>query len=297
MKRVSSSIILLSTFLAISCASQPQAERAKPVSTESGAELAAYEMPRTHIAPVKDSQKDRQYELYIKLPEDYSENTDVNYPVIYTTDASLHMDMLSGATEFLMPDVIVVGISYQTDLGDEWAHASRFRDYSVTAYNDPEIQARFQGGQASHHLDFIRNDVFPYIENNYRTDSGERSYFGYSLGGAFGAYILLAQPDTFKHYILGSPAFSQRSLQYIDEFEAKTAPRQGEMNVNVFVSLGELEESEVEEVDHFISVLRRRSEAGLSLTGLEVIENSNHSAAFPETVIRGVKWLSPPASD
>lgn len=292
MKCFSPPIILLSSFFVLICANNSKAESAKPFSAERSAELSAYEMPRTKVAPIKDSKGGGQYELYIKLPEDYSENTEAKYPVIYTTDAVVHMDMLSGSTEFLMPNVILVGISYQKDFGDELAHGSRFRDYTVTAFSDPVYQTRFQAGQASHHLDFIRNDVIPYIESRYRTDPGERSYFGYSLGGAFGAYILLAQPDSFKHYILGSPAFNQSSLQFIDELEEKAAPQQDEMSVNVFVSLGELEESNKEEVDHFMSVLRRRSEAGLTLTGLEIIKDSDHGAAFPETVIRSIRWLS-----
>jgi len=292
MKLFSPSIILLSIFFLVSCASNSKAESANFFSAESKAELAAYEMPRTQVAPIMDSKMDRQYELYIKLPEEYSENTDVKYPVIYTTDATVHLEMLSGATEFLMPNVILVGISYQKDHGDERPYASRFRDYEITEYSNPEAQARMQGGQVSQHLDFIRNDVIPHVETRYRTIPNERSYFGYSLGGAFGAYILLAQPDTFKHYILGSPAFRKTSLQYIDKFEEKTALGQDKMNVNVFVSLGELEKNAAENTDHFMSVLRRRNEAGLSLTGLEIIKESDHGSAFPETVIRSIKWLS-----
>ena len=298
MKRFLPSITLLSVFLFASCASISHAESIKSASTENNTELAAYEMPRTHVAPLKDSKKNRQYELYIKLPEEYSENADVNYPVIYTTDAVVHMDMLSGATEFLMPNIILVGISYQTDLGDERKNASRFRDYQMAEYTNPEIQERFQGGQASHHLEFIRNDVIPYIETRYRTIPDERTYFGYSLGGAFGAYILFAEPDTFKHYILGAPAFNPRSLQIVDALEAKTAPHQGEMNVNVFVALGDLERDEDKErVDHLMSVLQRRSQSGMTLTGLEVIKNSDHAEAFPETAIRGVRWLAEMSSE
>lgn len=70
-------------------------------------EPKAYEMPRTQVVPIKDSTANRQYELYIRLPEGYAENTDIKYPVIYATDAVWHMDMLSGATEYLMPNVIV----------------------------------------------------------------------------------------------------------------------------------------------------------------------------------------------
>jgi len=248
-------------------------------------------MPRTDVVPIQGSGTDRQYELYIKLPEDYAENTENRYPVIYTTDAEVHMDMLSGATEFLMPEFILVGISYQKNHEDQRANISRFRDYTTLASTNPEIQARVQAGQASNHLSFIRDEVIPYIEGNYRTNPAERSYFGYSLGGAFGAYILLSKPDSFKNYILGSPAFGDRSAKYIDELEAQTASEQQDLNVNVFVSLGETEEDAKESVEGLMSVLRRRSGSGVALTGLEIIKDSNHSEAFPETTIRGVRWL------
>ncbi len=253
-------------------------------------EPKSYEMPRTQVVPIQDSKADRQYELYIRLPEGYSESTDTEYPVIYTTDAVWHFEMLSGATEFLMPNVILVGISWQKDLDDEREYVSRFRDYSLIKSDTAEVPT----GEASHHLSFIRDDVIKYVENNYRADPDERTYFGYSMGGAFGAYVLLAEPDTFKNYVLGSPSFGRRNAKYkyIDELEAKTAPEQQDLDVNVFVTIGELEESKMGVTEDFVSVLQRRSQAGLTLIGLEIIEDSNHSTAFPETVVRGIKWLS-----
>lgn len=258
----------------------------------------AYEMPRTQVVPIVDlgedrgevSGADRQYELYIKLPEDYSEQLSIRYPVIYTTDAAWHMDMLSGATEYLMPEVILVGISWQKNLEDERPSVSRFRDYTVEEVSDPELQAQYQPGQASSHLSFLRDKVIPYIESNYRADSAERAYFGYSLGGQFGAYVLLARPDTFKHYILGSP--SVRSSEYFDALEQRTALSQKDTTTNVLVSIGQLETEEMENTENFVSLLRRRAKSGLILTGLEIIEGSDHSTGFPETAIRGVKWLS-----
>ena len=256
------------------------------------AEKKAYEIPRTEVVPIQDSERARSYELYIRLPEDYSSDSDKKYPVIYTTDAVWHFEMLSGATEYLMPDVILVGISWQKDLDPEAEFVSRFRDYTITELSNPEHQARYQAGQARDHLRFIRNDVIRYVGANYRANAGERVYFGYSLGGQFGAYALLAEPDTFKHYILGSPAFGQRSVEHIDELEAGAASRREELSANVFVSIGELEESEMETTEEFMSVLQRRGQAGLAVTGLEIIEDSDHGTAFPETVIRSIKWLS-----
>ncbi|MFC7048677.1 alpha/beta hydrolase [Emcibacter nanhaiensis] len=262
------------------------------VVQEAGAQKS-YAMPRTQVVPVPDTKADRQYELYVKLPEDYQKNTDLKYPVIYTTDAIWHMDMLSGATDYLMPDVILVGISWQKDLDGEVAYASRFRDYSL----EKVAGSKTPRGEAANHLSFIRDDVIKYVEDNYRADPGERTYFGYSLGGVFGAYVLLAEPETFKHYILGSPALGPRSAKYLDALEGKMAPRQKEFNANVFLSIGELEKSQMEVTKDLVSVLQRRSQAGLTLTGLEVMEDSDHGTAFPVTVIRSIKWLSQQSSE
>ncbi len=251
-----------------------------------------YEMPRSQVVPIKESGTDRQFELYIKLPEDYSADSGTRHPVIYTTDAVYHMDMFSGTTEYLMPDAILVGISWQKNLKHERKNASRFRDYTVMPLSNPEYQAEYNAGQAGNHLNFIRDEVIPYVEGNYQTDPAERTYFGYSLGGQFGIYALVARPDTFKNYILGSPSFGQRVAEHMDTLERETAAMQKGMTTNVFVSIGELEEHEFENIDNLMSLLQRRTKMGLTLTGIETIGDSDHASAFPETVIRSVKWLS-----
>ncbi len=260
-----------------------------------------YAMPRTQVVPIKDEAHDRQYELYVKLPEDYENDPDKAYPVIYTTDAEWHMDLLSGATEYLMPGSKLVGISWQTDLGDErlgdrQKFASRFRDYSVVESDNADSQAKYNFGQAAKFLAFVRDQVIPYVESHFRTPPGEGAYLGYSLGGQFGAYVLLAAPHTFKHYILGSPSFGEASISYIDVLEAETAPgkmqEQKELKARVFVSIGELEKDRMAATTELMSVLRRRSGTGLSVTGLEIIEDSDHGTAVPETFVRGIKWLS-----
>lgn len=261
-----------------------------PYTGTTANEYEAYEMPRTQIVPIKDSKNGRQYELYVRLPEEYGENPDTNYPVIYAADAVWHMDMLAGATEYLMPNVIVVGISWQKDLGYERAHASRFRDYSIVKSNNAEHQAKYQFGQAGNHLSFIRDEIIKYVEGNYRTDPDERAYFGYSLSGTFGVYALYEQPDTFKHYILGSP--TPQIADFVADHEASGAAVHQNLNINVFMAIGELEQNKMEMTESFAAVLQGKSARGVAFSGLKMIEGSDHSTAFPETAIRAVKWLS-----
>ena len=265
-----------------------------PLMGVEAGEHKSYEMPRTEVVPIQDTQADRRYELYIKLPEEYAEDSDKKYPVIYFTDAVWHIDILSAAAEYLMSDVILVGISWQKDIKDSLLkeageHVSRNRDYTIRASSNPKIQAKYQLGQAGHHLAFIRNDVITYVEKNYRTAPGNRTYFGYSAGGEFGAYVLLTKPDTFKNYILGSPSI-KGEIPYLSKLDSSAASQRNGFNANVFISYGDLEKELGTHIDQLVALLKNRNDKSLSLT--HAVVEGDHQAAFPITGLRSVTWLS-----
>lgn len=252
-------------------------------------DISNLELPRIQVVPIKDTKADRQYELYIKLPEEYSEKNDINYPVIYFTDAMWHIELLSAATEYIIEDVILVGISWQKDIHEDLkqeygAHASRFSDYSFWKKSNPK-HPKLKFGQANNHLAFIRNDVFKYIENNYRTNPNNRSYFGYSLGGLFGAYILLAEPDTYKNYILGSP-----SVRLLTDDETKIEFKNKKINANVFISHGNLEKGLDEHIKTFVNFLKKRGNENLLIKHASM--EGDHQTAFPMTGVQSMNWLS-----
>jgi len=170
-------------------------------------EHKAYEMPRTQLIPINNSQDT----LYIKLPDGYVENNDIEYPVIYFTHPVQHIEILSSVTELLIEDVILVGIP--------WQKGKKFKE------------------DEDRYLNFIRNDVFKTIENNYRADAGRRTYFGYSFGALVGAYILSKHPNTFENFVLGSPALGNAPavVRKIHELESNTANEPKKLNANVFV--------------------------------------------------------------
>ncbi|WP_395374471.1 alpha/beta hydrolase [Marinicella sp. W31] len=257
-------------------------------------ERKAFEIPRTEVVSIQDTQSDRQYELYIKLPKGYSEKKDAEYPVIYFTDAVWHMEILSASTEFLLEDVILVGISWQKNIDaklkeEVGEYVSRFRDYTVIKSSNAEHQAKYQFGQASQHLAFIRNDVFKYVESNYQTDPSNRTYFGYSAGGLFGAYVLLSAPDTFKNYLLGSPSV-QGDMTYLTELNSDAQLKSVNLNANVFISHGSLEKELSSHIEEYISLLKNRKDTSLSLR--QVVIEGSHQTGFPMTGVRAVTWLS-----
>lgn len=261
-----------------------------PSLTLQANQTTAYKMPRTAVIPIEDTQADRQYELYIKLPESYVKNNEQSYPVIYFTDAVWHIDILSASTAFLMEDVILVGISWQKDiesalLKEHGEYVSRFRDYSIRESSNPKVQAKYHLGQASNHLDFIKNNVFKFVEQRYRTQPDNRTYFGYSAGGVFGSYVLLSQPSTFKNYILGSPAL-QGDIPTL--LELKKSVKYQPVPTNVFVSYGTGEQEQADEINQFIKLLKK--ERNVSLT--HSIIKGDHQTAFPTTGVESVNWLA-----
>jgi len=247
-----------------------------------------YELENTQVVDIKDSQSGRAYELYIKLPQGYSEKEQKRYPVIYYTDAKWHLEILSSATEYIIDDVILVGISWEKGLSNKKEHVSRFRDYTILKSKNSKRQT----GDAKAHLAFIQNDVFRFVENQYRTVPENRSYFGYSLSGMFGAYILLTQPDTFKNYILGSPTTLMDDSNIYEVDTITDAGINEKINANVFISVGAKESSEM--VSHavgFVSWLNKKKLANLSAK-LVVIEDEDHGSAFPMTAVRSIYWLA-----
>lgn len=232
-----------------------------------------------------EKQSGAEYEIWIKLPEDYQKNPHKHYPVIYVTDAKWHINMLSGATDYILPNAIVVAITWQKNVdGEPWQ--SRAWDFSPTK----SAKSKGRRGEAKRFLHFIQQQIFTYVEGKYRTKPNERTYFGYSFGGLFGAYVLLKQPDTFRFYVLGSPTLAWDD-NYIARQFAAASPQLQQSNVHVFLSYGELESKLGQGVEAFTRQLKTITGDSFS-SKLTVIKESTHSSAFPVTAVKSVQWLA-----
>jgi len=263
-----------------------------PFINAGATERISYQMPGTHVIPIKDTISNKQYELLIKLPENYAENTDKIYPVVYFTDAVEHIELLSSASYMIMEDVILVGISWQKDISEDLkqqygVHVSRYMDYTfkkTISKKHPKIKF----GQADTHLAFIRKDVFKFVESNYRTDPNNRTYFGFSAGGVFGVYALMVQPDTFKNYILGSPLDEKVPTLFAQEHAALKNTQSG---INLFISYGELEKESAPFVEDFVNKLRHKKYKGFASIKRIVVESYGHSDSSPLVAAHSLKWL------
>jgi len=170
------------------------------------------------------------YKLNVTLPPDY-ERTQSNYPVLYYLDAwmttgimsnSYFIASFSGAIEPL----ILVGVSFDSDASGFLFN--RARDYTPT-YVAPEKLGEIArmvpasgGGPAF--LDFLKLELFPFVEKNYRANPQDRGILGYSLGGLFGAWALIKDPSLFRRYALCSPSLQWDNFMILKEWE-KLSPK------------------------------------------------------------------------
>ncbi|MBE0360874.1 hypothetical protein PALI_a2941 [Pseudoalteromonas aliena SW19] len=249
-----------------------------------------YEIPRSNVLELTEPSTKRVYPIYIQLPTSYTKQPDKTYPVIYVTDAPYTFPIVAGATRFpmnsgKMQQAIIVAIGYEKgSVGSN----SRIRDYTPTFAKDWKKQT----GNAKGHAEFLQSTVFPFIEKNYRASNLQRTYIGNSLGGLFGATILLLTPDLFSNYIIGSPSvwFDNNALLALKAHKPK-------LPIKVYISVGAKEtpafgegQNMVEGAAQLVQKINALKSDNIELKSVD-IEGASHATAFPTTAIQGLDWM------
>lgn len=170
--------------------------------------------------------------LNIYLPNSYQNDTTKTYPVIYLLDGSKDEDFIhiAGLVQFgsfswinMLPETIVVGIS----------NIDRKRDFTYPSNNQKDNDELPTSGSSEKFINFIEQELQPYITNNYRITE-TKTLIGQSLGGLLATEILFKKPELFNNYIIVSP-----SLWWDDESLLKFIPKPYLDEKHVFIAVGE----------------------------------------------------------
>lgn len=139
--------------------------------------------------------------LNIYFPKGYSSSSD-SFPVVYVLDGSAHEDFvhIAGLVQFdnmydLFPKAIVVGIE----------NGNRYHDFTSSTSDSLDIAAIPNYGGSDDFISFLKTEVKPFIEKNYKA-SQEATLIGQSLGGLLATQVLMQEPDLFSNYIIVSPS-------------------------------------------------------------------------------------------
>jgi len=169
--------------------------------------------------------------------------------VLYITDAN---GMFAGAVDLIrlmqlsahLPPILVVGIGYRMG-GIADTVVIRARDLTPTFDHDFQRMSptHVLMGGAPQFLAFIRDELQPWVVAHFDVKSDSSNYFGHSLGGLFGTYALLTEPQIFQGYGIGSPSLWWHADMMFD-VEDSFAQQHDDLPARVFVSVGEHETHE-----------------------------------------------------
>lgn len=266
-------------------------------------------LPNSEIRQLESSILNDTYQLSITLPADYDQSS-ARYPVVYAAPANPDIFILWTIASELsssqeLPPLIIVGIGYPTNdptdllrlrVRDHMPASDAEMDRDIAAYLNLE-SVRANGAAAF--LRFIRDELKPFINANYRSKPDDSTFIGFSSGGIFGLFALFSHPDTFERYVCVSPPIFRANKGIVKD-EASYAQSHDDLPARLFLAVGGREETDdpflvirpayqfVTNVRTLARTLQNRSYPSLDFTW-HVFENETHLSVFPAAYSRGLR--------
>ncbi len=192
------------------------------------------------------------FSLFVHLPRHYSKQTASRHPVVYLLDGNAYFDPIRQTiTERMQKkkfkiEPILIGIGYR----DAYLMDSlRVRDYTFP--QALPVDSLPVSGGAQQFYQFLKQELIPYIDRHYRTDTTSRTLMGHSFGGYFTLYALLQQcqlnensnstKTLFTSYVAASPSITYGQDYLLKQFSQLSLPKQSPRLLTLYVTAGELE--------------------------------------------------------
>jgi predicted alpha/beta superfamily hydrolase len=201
-----------------------------------------------------------QRPYFVGLPESYARAADRRYPVIYVLDGAAQgvptaQTAAKMSREGAMPEVIVVAIPNVSD-------SSRARDYTPPGLRQDHERADSPPGRANAFVAFLRDELIPKVEHDYRT-TANRMLAGNSRGGLLVIYSLIAAPSLFEaRFAHSAPVWREDNalVKRLDDFLGQRPALRGAL----FLSVGSKETERIRAgFQRTVEVLKKRAPATL----------------------------------
>lgn len=264
-------------------------------------------IPGTELRKFHSNTLNQDLLIYVKFPLSYFKSN-TTYPVLFSLDANRAFPLIANIAYYLefpkalIPEIVFVGIGYQISSFEDWA-AWRTRDLTPTVREKVEkywvetlsqMSGRndivVQTGGASRFLNFISEELIPFVESNYRVSSLNRGLLGYSYGGLFTLYALFQHAEIFSKYFAGSSTIAYDE-GVIFKYEEEYASTHLDLNASVFMSAGSLEDDDtIESMKEMVAQLQSRNYPNLKLESC-IFDNEEHQSCVAAAIARGLRAL------
>lgn len=171
----------------------------------------------------------RSYKIHILYPSQY--DTTKAYSSFFLLDANDYfLEMVDVITEKYKEEIILIGIDYNS------------MEERVETFTYPADSRSPKSGQANKYIQFLNEELLPFVANDLHIKSKDKTIAGHSLTGYFTSYLLLQQnyPNLFDHIISASPSLWW-SDSYIFGLEQEYSANHTELPSTFFATMGDLE--------------------------------------------------------
>ena len=209
-------------------------------------------------------------ELLIHLPNNYNLNKHKKYPVLYLLDGQRNFNHAIGTLDLLnqskmAQEMIIVAID----------NTHRTRDFTPT-YDENYNEWGISGG-ADEFLDFLGQELIPYVNKHYRSNNF-KVLSGHSLGGLLSLYALQSRPEMFQAYFAFSPSLwwhDQIMLPQAIQFYSDSK----ELNKYLYINMGSEGGKMLSSYEQYIEVVNEHKPTGFTFDyDLDVSESHNTTA-------------------
>ena len=234
----------------------------------------------------KSEINNKEYKLYVNLPEKYATDSTKVYPVFYTLDGHGSFGYTTSIYNSIrfdafVPEMIIVGITYGGEKPDY--NSLRNQDLTPSAVVD-----RDSSGGAPKFLSVLDDELIPMIDSIYRTDKTNRTLAGTSYGGLFAHYVLFNQPSLFNGYVINNPSFGWDN-DYSYKLEEEYYRNNKSLNAKVIFFTGEYDNGKTN-TTRMCDQMKRHQYTNLNLDFREV-ENMGHLGGETEALSQGMRFI------
>lgn len=240
---------------------------------------------------MKSQFNDYDYKLEIYVPDEAAPVQ--GFPVIIVLDGTRYsrimhdtlVNQLRNRAKTEVAPAIIVGIGHdEKDIPNQ-----RFFDFTAPAlrYKFPVRRGKeidpLPAGGAEKLMQFLTEQVLPYLVGNYEVNSENVSIYGHSLGGLFVLWSYLQYPHTFTKYVALSPSVWWNEHELLGLLEKATISNPSPL----FISVGGQEGDMVEDAVKF----RDMAEVKGIHSDFFIAQHENHASIIPTTMSRVLRFL------
>jgi predicted alpha/beta superfamily hydrolase len=221
--------------------------------------------------------------VIVYTPLDYEKDTLQNYPVIYLLDGEWNFHHTSATVGFLanngrIPEMIIVGIKNTEN-----------RTHDLTPGTvQPEPSYPTNGG-ADSTLNFIQNELFDFVERNYRVND-YKILIGHSFGGLFAIHTLIHHPGIFNSYIAISPSLWWDNQDLVLNQSESFFENNKDLVGHLYMTMGNENNTMVGGAWKLAALLEEKGPPNLKWAFNRMIEETHRSIPFRSTY-KGLEFI------